>query len=239
MTDEKKPRERSDAEPETRKQAETAARQGAPDGTPSEASAAEAGADPADAEAPGPGAARPEGPEAQIAQLEAEKAELRDQLLRALADVENTRRRLQRELDEKLKYATAPLAKDLLGVADNLGRALAAVPAEVREQEAVESLIAGVEMTEKALLEAFAKHGIERIDPVGQRLDPHRHEAMMEIQDPSKPSGTVAQVFEAGYELRGRLLRPARVAVAKGGPAGPGGQGGEGGEPGSTVDTKA
>lgn len=183
--------------------------------------AAEAGSEPADLEA-------------RVAALEAEKAELKEQLLRALADAENTRRRIQRELDDKLKYAPAALAKDLLSVADNLGRALGAVPAEVREQEAVKSLIAGVEMTEKALMEAFAKHGIQRIDPLGQKLDPHRHEAMMEVQDPTKRSGTVAQVFEAGYELKGRLLRPARVAVAKGGPAG-----GEAPEPGSTVDTKA
>ncbi|MEX0759338.1 MAG: nucleotide exchange factor GrpE [Tistlia sp.] len=245
MTDDKKPRERPEAE--------TASPESAPESAPEPArgpsrepggesegrgqsqwarsreatSGAEAEEAPAEAESD---------PAARIAELEAEKAELREQLLRALADVENTRRRLQRELEEKLKYATAPLAKDILGVADNLGRALGAVPEEVREQEAVKSLIAGVEMTEKSLLEAFAKHGIERIDPFGQKLDPHRHEAMMEIQDPSKPSGTVAQVFEAGYELRGRLLRPARVAVAKGGPAG---NGGEAAEPGSTVDTKA
>lgn len=172
--------------------------------------------------------------EARLAALEAEKAEIREHLLRALADGENTRRRIQREMDEKLKYAPAALAKDLLSVADNLGRALTAVPPEMREQEAVKGLMAGVEMTEKALLEAFARHGIHRIEPLGQKLDPHRHEAMMEVQDPSRPSGTIAQVFEVGYEMLGRLLRPARVAVAKGGPTGA-----EPAEPGSTVDTKA
>lgn len=248
MTDQKKPREHKDAEAEARNDAEAAARQDAPQDAEAAAPAADPAGEAAARENGGPDGGPHGGPEAEIARLEGEKAELRDQLLRALADVENTRRRLQRELDEKLKYATAPLAKDLLGVADNLGRALTAVPAEVREQEAVESLISGVEMTEKALLEAFAKHGIERIDPAGQKLDPHRHEAMMEIQDPSKPAGTVAQVFEAGYELKGRLLRPARVAVAKGGPMGNGsggngrggnGPGGEPAEPGSTVDTKA
>lgn len=239
MTDDKKPRERTEAEtasPGAKAAAGAPAEErgrGAADA--SQDANPEAGADTAAEPGQAPGESDPE---ARLAQLEAEKAELREQLLRALADVENTRRRLQRELDEKLKYAAAPLAKDLLGVADNLGRALASVPAEVRGQEAVQGLIAGVEMTEKALLEAFAKHGIERIDPAGQKLDPHRHEAMMEIQDPSKPSGTVAQVFEAGYELRGRLLRPARVAVAKGGAAG-NGEAGEAGEPGARVDTKA
>ncbi len=258
MTDDKKPRDRAGADGagEQDKAAPGAgkagageaahdktASQGAPENQASERQAPEGQAAPGGSKWGGQGdtggdpAADPadSDPAARVAELEAEKAELRDQLLRALADVENTRRRLQRELDEKMKYATAPLAKDLLGVADNLGRALGAVPAEVREQEAVKSLIAGVEMTEKALMEAFAKHGIERIEPAGEKLDPHRHEAMMEIQDPSKPAGTVAQVFEAGYELRGRLLRPARVAVAKGGPA----PGGEAAEPGSTVDTKA
>ncbi|SMF08648.1 molecular chaperone GrpE [Tistlia consotensis] len=225
MTDDKKPREHSEAAPGADAQASEAAQ------AAEAAASGQPGADPS-----GDPATDQAGGAARLAELEAEKAALREQLLRTLADSENTRRRLQRELDDKLKYATAPLAKDLLSVADNLGRALGAVPAEARGLEAVQGLISGVEMTEKALLEAFAKHGIERIDPVGQKLDPHRHEAMMEIQDPSKPSGTVAQVFEAGYELRGRLLRPARVAVAKGGPAA---NGGEPAEPGSTVDTKA
>lgn len=219
MTDDRKPRE--NAEPEA-------------DSETAKTAAADPAAEQAD-DAVQPDEVSSADPETRIAELEAEKAELRDQLLRALADVENTRRRLQRELDEKLKFAPAPLAKDLLGVADNLGRALGAVPAEARDQESVKGLVSGIEMTEKALLEAFAKHGIARIDPVGQKLDPHRHEAMMEIQDPSKPAGTVAQVFEAGYELKGRLLRPARVAVAKGGPT----DNGDAAEPGSTVDTKA
>lgn len=250
MTDDRKPREQQEAGQDAPEEAAAdpsrRPRQPSAAGTPdaeaaraaAEATAADAtAADAPASEAPESGSDDPQAsPEARLELLEAEKAELHEQLLRALADVENTRRRLQRELEEKLKFAPAPLARDLLGVADNLGRALGAVPEEVREQEAVKSLIAGVEMTERALLDAFAKHGIERIDPLGQKLDPHRHEAMMEIQDPSKPTGTVAQVFEAGYELKGRLLRPARVAVAKGGPAG---NGGERAEPGSTVDTKA
>lgn len=152
--------------------------------------------------------------------LRQEVAELKDQLLRALAETENVRNRAKREREETLRYAAAPLAKDLLPVADNLHRAIESVPAEAAESgEGLQGLLVGVEMTEKALLDTLAKHGIARVDPLGEKLDPHRHEAMMEVQDPSKPSGTVAQVFEIGYVLHERLLRPARVAVAKGGPA--------------------
>lgn len=152
--------------------------------------------------------------------LRQEVAELKDQLLRALAETENVRNRAKREREETLRYAAAPLAKDLLPVADNLHRAVESVPAEAAESdERLKGLLVGVEMTEKALLDTLAKHGVARVDPLGEKLDPHRHEAMMEVQDPSKPSGTVAQVFEIGYVLHERLLRPARVAVAKGGPA--------------------
>lgn len=152
--------------------------------------------------------------------LRQEVAELKDQLLRALAEAENVRNRAKREREETLRYAAAPLAKDLLPVADNLHRAIEAVPAEAAEaDERLKGLLVGVEMTEKALLDTLAKHGVAQVDPLGEKLDPHRHEAMMEVQDPSKPSGTVAQVFEIGYVLHERLLRPARVAVAKGGPA--------------------
>jgi molecular chaperone GrpE len=171
-----------------------------------------------------------------VAELEAKLAETKNELLRALAETENVRNRARREKDEALKYAAAPLAKDLLSVADNLKRALAAVPPEAREQnEALAQLLTGVEMTDKALDEAFAKHGISPIDPTGQKLDPHRHEAMLEVEDPSQPSGTVAQVFELGYVLRDRLLRPARVSVTKGGPK----AGEEPPKPGSKVDTEA
>ena len=182
------------------------------------------------------------------AELEAQIAEVKDQLVRALAETENLRNRARREKAEALKYAAAPLAKDLLSVADNLKRALAAVPADAVEQDTVlKTLLTGVEMTDKALGDAFARHGIVPIDPVGERLDPHRHEAMIEIEDATKPAGTVAQVYELGWLLGERLLRPARVAVAKGGPKvaegskSGGGQGGEedSPEPGSTVDTQA
>lgn len=182
------------------------------------------------------------------AELEAQIAEVKDQLVRALAETENLRNRARREKAEALKYAAAPLAKDLLSVADNLKRALAAVPADAVEQDTVlKTLLTGVEMTDKALGDAFARHGIVPIDPVGEKLDPHRHEAMIEIEDAAKPAGTVAQVYELGWLLGERLLRPARVAVAKGGPKGAEGSkagGGQGAgedspEPGSTVDTQA
>ncbi len=185
---------------------------------------------------------------AREAELAAQVADLKDQLVRALAETENLRNRARREKEEALKYAAAPLAKDLLGVADNLKRALAAVPAEEAETNpALKTLLTGVEMTDKALNEALAKHNIVPIDPLGEKLDPHRHEAMIEIEDPGKPAGTIAQVYELGWLLGDRLLRPARVAVAKGGPK-PGADGGSAGggsgpeddtPPGSTVDTQA
>jgi|SRR5690625_3237725 len=153
--------------------------------------------------------------------LREEVAELKDQLLRALAETENVRNRARREREEALRYAAAPLAKDLLPVADNLRRAIESVsPEAAAEDERLKGLLIGVEMTEKSLLDNLAKHGIVQINPLGERLDPHRHEAMMEIPDPNKPAGTIAQVFEIGYLLHERLLRPARVGVATGGPSG-------------------
>jgi len=162
-----------------------------------------------------------EAPEAEVdplAALDAEVADLKDQLLRALAEVENVRRRGQREREESLKYATAPLITDLLAVADNLSRALQSLPAnDVEENQLLKPLIEGITLTQKELLAVFARHGILQIEPLGERLDPHRHEALFEIEDPAKPAGTVVQVVQPGYLLHQRLLRPARVAVAKGG----------------------
>ncbi|MFC4352360.1 nucleotide exchange factor GrpE [Fodinicurvata halophila] len=158
--------------------------------------------------------------------LRAEIASLKDQLLRAMADAENIRNRARKERDEAVKYAGGGLAKDLLSVADNLRRALDSVPAGAAEEnEHLKSLMTGVEMTEKSLLEAFEKNHIKRIDPVGERLNPHYHEAMVEVEDPNYPPGTISQVLEPGYILHDRLLRPARVAVSKGSSQnGPGGQ---------------
>ncbi len=154
------------------------------------------------------------------ARLEVEVAALKDQLLRALAETENLRRRSQREREDVVKYAAAPLIKDLVGVVDNLRRAMNSVSSEALEaDEHLKTLMTGLEMTEKELNAVFEKHHIVKIEPLGERLDPHYHEAMYEIPDPEAASGTVLQVLQPGYRLHGRLLRPAQVGVAKGGPA--------------------
>ena len=154
-----------------------------------------------------------------VARLEAEAASLKDQLLRALAETENLRRRSQREREDAVRYAAAPLIKDLIEVADNLRRALDSVPEGAAEgDEQLKNLLAGVELTEKELLAVFGRHNIVKIDPLGERLDPYFHEAIYEIPDQEKPAGTVLQVVRAGYRLFDRLLRPAQVGVARGGP---------------------
>ena len=151
-----------------------------------------------------------------LALLEGEIAALKDQLLRAMAETENVRNRARREREESVKYAAVPLIKDLLAVADNLQRALTSVgPDAARENEQLQSLLTGVELTEKELRSVFERHKIETIDPMGEQLDPHFHEAMFEIPDPAKPAGTVVQVIQVGYRLHDRLLRPARVTIAK------------------------
>jgi molecular chaperone GrpE len=174
-----------------------------------------------------------------IALLEAEVGSLKDQLLRAMAETENVRRRAQRDREESLKYAAAPVIKDLLAVADNLQRALESVPQEqVAENGPMENLRLGVEMTLKELQAVFERHGIKTINPLGERLDPHLHEAMYEVEDPSKPAGTVVQIIQSGYRLHDRLLRPARVGISKGGPK-PGAPEAGAAKPGDTVDTQA
>ena len=154
-----------------------------------------------------------------LAKLQAENAELKDRLLRTLAEVENVRRRGERELNDARQYAIAKFAGDMLGVADNMERALASVPAEARESdEAVKALMQGVELTEKEMLRSLEKHGVKKLDPKGERFDPNFHQAMFEVPDPSVPNGTVAQVVQVGYSIGTRVLRPAMVGVARGGP---------------------
>jgi molecular chaperone GrpE len=175
-------------------------------------------------------------PESESEQLQAEIDELKQRLQRAMAETENVRRRADRERQEAMKYAASPLAKDLLGVADNLRRALESVPQDKAEgDETVKNLLSGVEMTEKELHDAFAKHGIEQIAPAaGERFDPHKHEAMYEVPTDEHKPGSVVHLVQHGYMLNERLLRPARVGVAKsaGGGSGANGQGGN-------VDTSA
>jgi molecular chaperone GrpE len=162
---------------------------------------------------PDEGAAAP--PEERIAALEAELADTKDRLLRALAETENVRRRAQREREDTQKYAVSGFARDLLSTADNLRRALDSVPeAEIRDAR-TRSLLDGVAATERELLSVFERHGIRRIDPKGERFDHNFHQAVFEAERPDAPAGTVVEVLQPGYVLHDRLLRPAMVGVAK------------------------
>ncbi len=153
--------------------------------------------------------------EARVAALEVELAEQKDRALRALAEVENIRRRAQREREDALKYAVTGFARDLLSAADNLRRALASLPeAEIRD-ERTRSLLDGVAATERELLGAFERHGIRRIDPKGEPFDHNFHQAVFEAEAPGQPGGTIVEVLQPGYLLHDRLLRPAMVGVAR------------------------
>lgn len=166
--------------------------------------------------------------------LTREAAELKDKLLRTLAEMENVRRRTAREVADARQYAVAGFARDVLGVADNMRRALDAVGAELREKadEGLKALIDGVDLTERELLKVMEKHGIQRFDPRGERFDPNLHQAMYEVPDASVAPGTIVQVMQAGYKIGERMLRPALVGVAKGGPkAGTGDKAGNGDKP--------
>ena len=154
--------------------------------------------------------------EDRIAALEAELAKANDNLLRALADAENTRSRTRRELESARKFAVEPLAKDLLTALDHLGRACAAVPAEaLAADETLKALHVGVEMTEKELLKAFEKHRIVRLIPKGDPFDPNLHQALQHVEGTQADSGTVIEVVAPGYTMQTRLLRAAMVLVAK------------------------
>lgn len=152
--------------------------------------------------------------------LEAENAKLKDQLLRTLAEMENLRRRTDREVKDASQYAISNFARDVLTVGDNLRRAIETVSEEARASAdpVLTGLLDGVEMTERDMLKVMEKNGIGRIDPAGERFDPNMHQAMFEVPDPTVASGTVVQVMQAGYKIGDRVLRPALVGVAKGGP---------------------
>ena len=148
--------------------------------------------------------------------------ELNDKLLRALAESENVRRRAKRDKSDAAKYAITNFAREVLGVADNMKRAMASVDSEARKKDpALEQLMVGLEMTEREMLSTFERFGIKPIEAMGEKFDHNLHEAMFELDDTSKPAGTVMQVVEAGYVLNDRLLRPAKVGVSKGGPKEP------------------
>lgn len=168
--------------------------------------------------------ATPDSPDlaARVAELEAEVVRLKDQALRALAEAENTRRRAQREIEDNNKYAVSTIARDILPVADNLRRALAGISAEARAaDERLDKFAAGIDLVEREFLATLERHHIQRVEPLGQPFDHNLHQAVMQVESPDKPAGTVVQVLQSGYTLHGRLLRPAMVAVAKGGAAGP------------------
>jgi molecular chaperone GrpE len=153
--------------------------------------------------------------------LARESADHKDRLLRTLADMENLRKRTEREVNDARHYGIASFARDVLAVVDNMGRALEALDAELREtaNPGVKALLDGVELTERELLKVLDKHGVKKFEPhKGDRFDPNLHQAMFELPDPSQPAGTVAQVVQPGYMIAERMLRPALVGVAKGGP---------------------
>ncbi len=151
--------------------------------------------------------------DAQIEALQAEVSALKDQALRALADAENTKRRAEREANDSRAYAIQKFARDLLDAADNLSRAVQHAPKDAEDAQ-VKNLVLGIEMTEKALLGAFERNGLKRVAPEkGARFDPHLHQAMMEQADDSVPPGSVVMLAQPGYELFGRIVRPAMVSV--------------------------
>jgi len=154
-------------------------------------------------------------PQARVAALEAELAEHKDRLLRALAEAENTRRRTQRERDDAAKYAISGFARDLLSAADNLRRALDSLPEAEAGDARTRSLLAGVAATERELLSVFERHGIRRIDPQGEPFDHNLHQAIFEAERADRPPGSIVEVLQPGYVLHDRLLRPAMVGVAK------------------------
>lgn len=147
-------------------------------------------------------------------------AEYKDKLLRVLAEMENLRRRTAREIADTRAYGISAFARDILAVADNMDRALQALDVELREKAdaGIKALLDGVELTERELHKALEKHGVKKFEPVGEKFDPNLHQAMFEIPDPSLPAGTVAQVVQPGYMIGERMLRPALVGIAKGGP---------------------
>ena len=151
--------------------------------------------------------------------LQAEVASLKDRVLRTMADMENLRRRTEREVADAKSYGVSSFARDMLTVADNLQRAQANLPESARGdlRPEMKSFIEGVELTERDFLSRLARFGIRPIETTGQRFDPNRHEALYELPDPSVPSGTVVQEVETGYTIADRVLRPAKVGVARGG----------------------
>ena len=169
------------------------------------------------------------GLEVQIADLETQVAALKDKYLRAHAEMENTRRRAEKDVADARNFSIAGFARDMLAVADNLGRALEAVDPAIREaaDATLKGLLEGVELTSRELAKTLEKHGVRLLDPVDQKFDPNFHQAMFEIPDDTVPAGIVKQVVQPGYAIGERVLRPALVGITKGGPKTASANGGE------------
>jgi molecular chaperone GrpE len=166
----------------------------------------------------------PDDPEpGSVEALAKEAADLRDKMLRTLAEMENLRQRTRREVADSKIYGITGFARDVLDIADSLQRTIDAVPAETRESAdpLLKALIEGVELTERSLLNALEKNGVKKFDPLGEKFNPNFQQAMYEVPDASVPAGTVVQVVQAGYTIGDRVLRPALVGVSKGGAKAP------------------
>ena len=150
-------------------------------------------------------------------ELATENADLKDRVLRAMAETENLRKRAEREKAEATLYAATNFARDLLSVSDSMGKALEMMPDDALKNadEATRNLINGIELTRRELLNSFQKHGILEVDPMDEKFDPHFHQAMFEVPGTDKPNGTVVQVVQTGFKIGERVLRPALVGVAK------------------------
>jgi molecular chaperone GrpE len=220
MTENETPHETAPATPTAAPAAEatTAASEAAPQAEP----AAEAATSTADAAAATAAALEAElkAGRATLDALIAENAEVKDRMLRTVAEMDNVRKRTEREIADTRTYAIAGFARDMLAATDSLSRALTMVPAEQRAEAEgpLKSLIEGIELTEREMQRLLAKHGVTPIEAQGQKFDPHKHQAMFEVPDPTQPEGTVVQVMQAGYSIGDRVLRPAMVGVAKGAP---------------------
>ncbi len=165
------------------------------------------------------GAQAAEALQSRVAELEAENADVKDRLIRLAADMENLRRRTEREVKDARQFAVANFARDILAVSDNLSRALQAIPEGAREADAgLQTLAEGVEMTARSMQSTMERHGVKKLDPEGQRFDPNFHQAMFEVPNAELPNNTVVQVVQDGYAIGERVLRPAMVGVSKGGP---------------------
>jgi molecular chaperone GrpE len=167
--------------------------------------------------------------QANFARIEAERDDLKDKLLRTLADMENLRRRTEREIADAKAYAVTSFARDMLGAADNLRRALESLPETARatEEAALKGLIEGVDLTERDLLKTLERHGVRKIDPLGEKFDPNLHQAMFEAPDSEIAKGLVSKVVQSGYKIGERVLRPALVGISAGAPKAQTAEGGD------------